>query len=238
MKIETQGIILWYLRYGENSVISHIYTEEYGRQAFIFKGIKSAKGRQKFSFLQPLSLVRLPIDYRPNKELYTGNGAHPFHVMQSIPFQQVKNSVAFFLAELLSKVLQAHEADAPLFRFLKESILLLDNEEFRGVNFHLAFLVKLTQFLGIQPEESEDPNGLLSITQGEFSIASYVDSLSLEQSLLWQKMQNKPLDACDSLELSREQRNVFLQKLLQYYSYHLHDLGKLKSLAVLQEIFQ
>lgn len=237
MKTRTQGILLWYIRHGETSIIAHFYTREYGRQAFIFKRVKGKKSRHKFPFFQPLAFVELFLDYRQKKEIYSGNGAQPLYVFQSIPFQQVKNSITFFLAEFLSKVLQIHEGDVPLFEFLKTSILFLDQETTRGVNFHLIFLVKLTEFLGIQVDVDVPAALYLNIETGTFTAEPTENSFTQEQSMLWKKFQIDDWQVCDILPLSRDQRNVFLGKVLQYYSYHLHDFNTLKSLSVLQELF-
>ncbi len=239
MRIKTAGIILRYFRYGDNGMIAHIYTKEYGRQAFIFKGGSSRNAKRKMNFLQPLALVELPIDYRLQKELYTGNGTQSLQTFQSIPFQQIKSSIAFFLAEVLSKVLHLYDADEQLFEFLQEAILFLDEEETKGANFHLAFLIKLTEYLGIQPMLAEEENAcFLNISYGEFSNNEDVDSLSAQNSELWKDFQKKPFHTADEMALSREQRNELLQNVLKYYTYHLQDLGKLKSLGVLQELFQ
>ncbi len=223
MKIKTVGIVLRYFRYGDNGMIAHIYTKEYGRQAFIFKGGSSRATKRKMNFLQPLSLVELPIDYRPQKELYLGNGTQSLQPFQTIPFRQIKSSIAFFLAEVLSKLLQIHESDEPLFDFLQDAIRFLDEESTKGTNFHLTFLVKLMQFLGIQPNlEGED-----SLDVMQFN----------EDFPFWKTFQESTWKACDCLALSRDQRNAFLHKILAYYSFHLQDLTNLKSLSVLQEIF-
>ncbi len=204
-------------------MIAHIYTKEYGRQAFIFKGGSSRTAKRKMNFLQPLALVELPIDYRPQKELYLGNGTQSLQPFQTIPFQQIKSSIVFFLAEVLSKLLQIHESDEPLFDFLQDAIQLLDEENTKGTNFHLTFLVKLMQFLGIQPDlEGEDSLDLMQFN---------------EDLPLWQTFQESTWETCDCLVLSRDQRNAFLDKILTYYSFHLQDLTNLKSLSVLQEIF-
>lgn len=238
MRTQTVGIVLRYFRYGDNGVIAHIYTKDYGRQSFIFKSAKSRKSKNKLNFLQPLAFVELPIDYKPQKELYSSNGATLYQIFENIPFQQVKNSIAFFIAELLCKVLhQACEKDEPLFLFLEEAISFLDKETTRGANFHLAFLVKLTEFLGIRPIENDTEHSFLNISQGEFSLFSEVDSLTNTHSKLWKELQNNTWDNCDIIALSREQRNSFLSKVLQYYSYHFQDLGKFKSLDVLHEVF-
>ncbi len=224
MKIRTEGIVLHYFRYGDNGMIAHIYTKEYGRQSFIFKGGNSKSAKRKLNFLQPLSLVEVPIDYRPQKELYIGNGTQFLHTFQSIPFQQIKSSSAFFLAEILSKLLQIYEKDEPLFAFLSEAILFLDREETKGANFHLTFLVKLMQFMGIQPNFEE--NELSEIVSNQ------------EDLLLWQNLENMTWEESDNLALSREYRNNFLQKLLEYYTFYFQDVTKLKSLSILQEVFQ
>lgn len=224
MRTQTSGIVLRYFRYGENGMIAHIYTQNYGRQTFLFKGAKSRSAKRKLSFLQPLALVEIPMDYRPEKELYAVNGAYATVGFQSIPFQQIKSSSAFFLAEILSRLLQIHESDKPLFSFLENAIQFLDDKTTKGANFHLTFLVKLQQFLGIQPNFEE--NDFFGVVDAK------------EYLPLWQTFQNATWEKCDCLALSRDQRNEFLQKLLHYYSFHLQDLSGLKSLAVLQEVFQ
>ncbi len=239
MKIKTAGIILRYFRYGDNGMIAHIYTQAYGRQAFIFKGGSTRNAKRKMNFLQPLSLVEIPIDYRPQKELYLGNGTQSLQTFQTIPFQQTKSSIAFFLAEVLSKVLHLYDADEQLFQFLKEAVFHLDKEETKGTNFHLCFLIKLTEYLGIQPMITNEKNSrFLNINYGEFRENEDVDSLSEENSELWKSFQKKPFYIADEIALSRQQRNELLQHILKYYTYHLQDLENLKSLDVLQEIFQ
>lgn len=238
MRIQTEGIVLRYFRYGDSAMIAHIYTEAYGRQSFFFRGAKSRSAKRKMHFLQPLALLEIPIDYKASKEFYTGNGAQTLQIFNSIPFEQIKTSCAFFIAELLSKLLQAHEADKPLFDFLKAAILFLDSDTTKGANFHLTFLVKLTSFLGIQPEIVATERAFLNIAKGKFTTLHEAESCSEEHSLLWKTLQKENWIYCDELLLSREQRNSFLKKLLQYYTYHLQDLGQLKSLVVLQNVFE
>ncbi len=224
MKEQTAGIVLRYFRYGDSSIIAHIYTEKYGRQTFIFKAAKTRSTKRKINFLQPLALVELPIDYNPKKELYPGNGTQILRVFQSIPFLQVKNSCAFFLAEVLGKLLQTQEADQPLFMFLTDAISFLDKESTKGANFHLTFLIKLMEYFGIQPDWEVTETLEIQIKE--------------EEDTLWKAFQLGTWEECDALPLAREQRNLFLDKILAYYSFHLQEMGQLKSLAVLQEVFQ
>lgn len=239
MKIITEGIVLRYFRYGDNGVIAHIYTRDYGRQTFIFKGAKSSKTQRKVNFLQPLFLLNLPIDYRPQKEMYAGNAAQLAHNYGSIPFQYTKSSIAFFIAELLSKTLQTQEADNLLFDFLKEAFFYLDNPSTNGRNFHLTFLAKFSKFIGIQPAENlSKATPYFSILQGEYISTQLADCLDEAQSILVDQLQKNSWKDCDKIALSHHQRNAFLEKWLQYYHQHCHDFGQLQSLAVLQELFK
>lgn len=238
MTTHTKGIILRYFKYGENSVIAHIYTRHFGKQSFIFRGAKSRKSKQKINFLQPLFLLDIPISYRENKDLYTGNGATIYYPFQSIPFDYTKNAVAFFLAEFLSKTLHTQEEDSSLFAFLVDAILKLDSETTKSENFHLHFLVKLTHQLGIQPStnySSDTP--FLSITHGKYISNEESYSFDKEYSRIFYSLQTDNWNKNTELPFSRIQRNKLLTKILNYYTYHFNELKNLKSLSVLNELF-
>ena len=47
----TKGIALHYYKYSENSVIAKIFTEKFGLQSYIIKGIRNKNSKQKLSIL-------------------------------------------------------------------------------------------------------------------------------------------------------------------------------------------
>ena len=47
MKYKSRAIALSYLKQGESSIISKIFTEEKGLQSFIIKGVRSKKSKKK-----------------------------------------------------------------------------------------------------------------------------------------------------------------------------------------------
>lgn len=238
MRIKTEAIVVKYFRYSENSIIAHLYTREYGRQTFLFKGGKTKKTQQKINFLQPLYQLEVPIDFRENRTMYNGNGATMLYNYQSIPFAHIKRAISFFLAELLSQTLHTQEKDDKLFLFLNNSFSFFDKEEVKGSNFHLAFMVKLSLYLGISPIANyTEQSPFLSIEQGCYTSELLPNSLDKEMSYIIFQMQKSNWEECEQIALSRNMRTALLFKLLQYYNYHLHDFGEIKSLAVLQELF-
>jgi DNA repair protein RecO (recombination protein O) len=66
---KTSGIVLGFLRYGDSSIITRVYTEEYGLQSYIVNGVRSAKAKNKISLYQPLTLLDLVVYHKENKDL-------------------------------------------------------------------------------------------------------------------------------------------------------------------------
>ena len=59
---KTQGIVLRSLRYGETSLISHIFTRANGVQSFMVQGVRTSSQRSnKAALLQPASLLELVV---------------------------------------------------------------------------------------------------------------------------------------------------------------------------------
>lgn len=238
MRIKTEAIVIKYFKYSESSIIAHLYTRAYGRQTFIFKGIKTKKSQQKINFLQPLHQIEIPIDFRENKTMYNGNGATILYNYQSIPFSHIKRAISFFLAELLSHTLYAQEKDDRLFDFLREAFSFFDREEVKGSNFHLAFMVKFSHYIGIEPIANyTEENPFLAIEQGSYVSEQLPNSFDKETSAIIFQIQQSDWYECEELSLSRSMRTSLLVSLIRYYNYHIHDFGEMKSLPVLQELF-
>ena len=59
MLATTEGIVLHLIKYRESSVITTIYTRDFGRQSYLINAARSKKSKNKASLLQPLFLVDL-----------------------------------------------------------------------------------------------------------------------------------------------------------------------------------
>ena len=58
---KTRGIVLHHIKYSETSIIATIYTEVFGRQSYIIKGIRNKKSKIKANILQPLFLLNMEV---------------------------------------------------------------------------------------------------------------------------------------------------------------------------------
>lgn len=236
----TKGVVLQYFKYSENSIITKIYTEKFGIQSYILKGINSKKNRAQKAFLQPLSLVELNVYYKENKELQNLREIKPNVVFQSIPFNIYKSSIAFFLAEVLSKLIKEEEPNQALFDYIYHSIEFFDISEKWGHNFHILFLLQLTRYFGIYPQESENHEALFfDYQEGAFKMLKPQHNYfsSAEETTIIKQLLGFKFNVQEDFEISNQIRRSILAGLIEYYSIHLSNLKNLKSKEILVEIY-
>jgi DNA repair protein RecO (recombination protein O) len=153
MYVSTQGIVLQSIKYSDNSLIVKIFTRKNGVVSFIIKNAFSKKSKQPASYFAPLTI--LDIIY---KETFTERISFLKEVTLAQPFHAIhsdikKSSILLFYQELLMKLLcQANAPDEPLFDFISEHLLKLEEIQELTPDFHIVFLIQLIQQLGYAPE--------------------------------------------------------------------------------------
>ena len=159
--------------------------------------------------------------------------------LQSIPFALSKSSLALFISELLYKVVKEEEANKELFNFLYHSILMLDELEEGVANFHLHFLAQLSKYLGFYPQPKQEDCSYFDVKTGEFCVLRPRHPLffSAENTLLLSQLMGLSASQLSQLELNRHQRYSFLSSMMEFYCFHFESLAQLKSLQVLNEVF-
>ena len=239
MQAKTRGIFLHHINYSETSIIARIYTEKFGRQSYIVNGVRQKKSSVKMNFFQPFSLLDMEVYYRPGRDLQRLNDARIAVPFEEIPFDIKKSSQVIFLAEVLLKCLREEEPHAELFDFLFYSICLLDKKKEGSANFHLAFLFRLTYYLGVFPQLPEN----LQSAYFDLEAASFCSSEPLhkqfmdqETTLKFRELFQTELHQIEMLSYNNRLRTVLLTRLLDYYKLHLDLVGEIKSLDILKEV--
>ncbi len=225
---KTRGIVLSYLRYRETSIIVRIYTEEFGMQSYLVNSVRTAKSKSnRIALFQPLTLLDMVVYYRPDRDLHRLSEVKTNHPFQSLPFDMAKSSIALFISELMTKSLKEETGNPQLFRFLKDSVLFLEEAPGNFENFHIAFLLKLSLYLGFGPESDREFDEQLRENSYPFlPDQETTDALNI--------LLRRPYGA--PVRLSRLNRNELLDALVAYYGIHIDSLGEVKSLTVLREV--
>lgn len=237
---KTKGIVLHYIKYGDSSIIVHIYTDVFGRQAYIVNGVRNKKSKIRLSRFQPLSVLELDVYYKSTREIQRIKDLKNYLPLQTVHNDIVKSTIAIFISEIIYKTLREVEPNKPLFDFIYNSIKLLDIKTTGIENFHLVFLLLLSKYLGILPQLKDiDRPGLVDAGQTTTSVESLQQLFILtgqEREGLYE-LYKCSFNDLEKIKIDNNTRSSLLEKLVEYYKIHLEGIGDIKSLAVLKEVF-
>lgn len=237
---KTKGIVLRTVDYSDTSIITKIYTEQFGIQSYLIKGAKRKKASVKANLFQPFALLELVVYKKEKKQLQTLKEARPEIHFTSIPHKPIKISILFFLNEIVFKCLHEEENNPELFSFLHETIQTLDSADKNYSALHLIFLLRFSRFLGFFPQgKFSETNSIFDLREGKFirEEPTHPDFLGKENSKLLSKLISINYYSMDNLILSGKERKNLLDLLLRFYQLHLSNMGSISSHKVLEQVF-
>ncbi len=237
---KTKVIVLHTIRYGESSIIVQCFTEKWGRQSFIMKGVRKSKKNNRASLFQPLFLLNFDIYFKPNRDIQWIKEVSMINPMNSLQQDITKRLQALFIAEILSKTLREEEQNVVLFQFLEASISYFETMESASASFHLLFLFQFTRYLGFEPQANySEKKKYFNPELGTFTDGANTTDLTREEELgkYWHACFSNNYEALDKLIVNQSGRNIFLDSLLEFYMFHVESLKEIKSVEILRTIF-
>ncbi len=234
------AIILHTLKYRDSSLLVYAYTDLFGRQTYVVNGVRSEKNKMGMACFQPLTLLDAVAFNNPKSELQRLKEYRLAIPLQDISFDVHKNAMALFMGEVVYKTVREHEPNQPLFEFLRQSVLELENIHEGAANYHLYFLAQLAAYLGYAPGNDYSPEcSYFDIPSGEFTPVRPKHDLffSPEQSALLGCLLETDYTGLSALALNREQRNTFVNNMLKFYDHHFDRLSPVRSWSVLGEVY-
>jgi len=219
---KTQGVVFRLTNYSDSSIIVTIFTAAFGLQAYIVNGVRGKSRKTNLALYQPLTLLDLVVYHRENASILRIKEVKCIHPYQSITSDFRKSSIAMFLNEVINKAVKEQSHARETCEFLIRSFIHLDLQTNNIENFHLIFLIRLTQHLGFRPTE------LSELLGGNFAYEAEEEILS------------KLLIAnyADPISMTNIQRRNILDLLVRFYATHSDNFGELKSLSVVRELIQ
>ena len=194
----------------------------------------------KRAFFQPLSLIEIEADLKGSRQLQRIKEVRCLYPFAGIPYDQIKNSLSFFVAEVLYRSLRDTEKNTTLFDFLMQSIQMLDLCEKGIANFHIVFLIKLTRYIGFYPNlEGQRPGWYFDLSGGVFVPVCPIHNAWLNPSDAerFARLMQINYENMSAFHFEHNQRIEIIRQMLNYYRIHLTDFPPIKSLEVLQEVF-
>jgi len=239
MLITTRGVVLYQTDYSETSIIVKIYTEQFGLQSYIVKGVRKKGARIKRNLFGPLSLVELVAYRKENAGLQMMKDVTCYHQLNAIASDIAKSSVVLFMNELLYRAIPEEMHDKSLFDFLYNSVIQLDQTSGNVSAFPLLFAIQLAHYLGFEPHNNYTADrNVFDLQEGNFcrQLPGHPNYLLEPMSLTLSGILDTGLNQALFLDINT--RSVLLEKIIEYYRLHIPSLGELKSHHILNTVLR
>ena len=218
-----RGIVLHTLKYGDTSMVAYLLTDVGGRRSYMVQGVRSRSGRgSKLALFQPMFPVEFEGLESPRQQMDRFKEVRAGFVLQSLPFDVRKSTMALFMAEVLwgsAEALDAMDEGVP--------------------NFHLWFLANLSRLLGFRPGNDYTPGAWFDIREGLYSVVrpAHPGVMTQECASLLDRMLSCDVRRLGDVGLNRDRRSEFLNAMLAYFGYHLDAISAVQSVRILKEVF-
>ena len=228
MKSKAELIILNHTKFGENSIVLHTLSSEYGRRGFLVK----VSPRTAMALFLPLNILEAEVTENPKSSLWFARNFVSVNPLNGIRSNIHKNTMTLFMSEVLYRVVKDQTNEDGLADWLKGQILTLDALQSDFANFHLLFLLNLCAALGFDPDLAGLAPFIANCHPERSEGSSSGRNLQALESLL-----RLPFAEALLLPLSGVDRNAIAESILKYIEYHTESAVNIRSLAVLREIY-
>ena len=237
---KARGIVLNCVKYGDKAVIVNLLTDTLGRQSYIVQGLGSGKGRgSKLALLQPMFALEFEGLISDKSDLHRMKDVHSGVLLQTLPYDIRKSTIALFMAEVLYRLIGESESNEQLFDFIWGSVEALDAIEEGVANFHLWFLANLSRYLGYFPGNEHQKGCWFDMREGLYTrtMPLHDHLMNEEEAELLRDLTECDLECLGEIPLNRDQRVAMLSRLVEYYAIHLEAIRSVRSIEILQEVF-
>ncbi|MDR2586557.1 MAG: DNA repair protein RecO C-terminal domain-containing protein [Prevotellaceae bacterium] len=236
-------IVLLTIKYSDTSLLVYAYTNLFGRQTYILRGIRTAKKHSAAAHFFPLHILEAQVYHKTGASIHHIKEFHTDNPLLGIRTHLHKSAIALFLGEVLYKTIKEEEPNETLFHFLTGAIFELDLLTQVVANFHLYFLAQLNIHLGFAPLINFHPQHapVFDIQKGHFdSIGKSTGPIfSVETSALFYRLCTASnASEAASIAMNGVQRRLIIDAIVQYLSFHLNTPLVFKSPEVLQQVLQ
>ncbi|MEM9894938.1 MAG: recombination protein O N-terminal domain-containing protein [Bacteroidota bacterium] len=222
---KTKGIVLGYIKYGDTSIITRIYTEQFGYASFIVNSIRSQKTKKSIGYFNPFTLLDMVVYLKQSRDIQRVSEFKSYHPLHRLHFEPVRSAVTMFLTEVFIKLIQEdHSQNKPLFHFLEHSVKSLDQLDDGLAFFHLQFLLKLASYLGYEIQEID------TLYRSMDKLTPYFKNSHLLEAMISDQYGS-------SYDINLADRNSLLSAILDFYGHHA-QITRPKSLNILRSLLE
>ncbi|TXI85265.1 MAG: DNA repair protein RecO [Crocinitomicaceae bacterium] len=234
MKTTERGIILSRIPYSETSTIIRCFTLNHGLKSFLFQGAKKKNGH----ILMAMAPIEFTYYQRSDSQLGKMTEAQLYLSLQDLRFHPIKSVLLFFMAEMLLHTLHEDAKDEPLFQFVQDELMWLD-ESSEFTNYPIYWLLELTQHLGFYPYVVDEQGAYFDLEDGQFVQHSPYNHTSQKSETvnLLRELIGHSKNELLAWNISKSDRKKLTQLLFEYYQFHIPNFKELKSIEIIESIW-
>lgn len=233
-----KGILLRKIKYSDSGVVLNIYTEKYGYQSYFVKSSKLKKNGLYLGGLASLSLLEVTSKVSSSDKMNYIENLNLYLAYHHILYDYKKTAVLLFLNEVLLKLLNRKGEDVILYHFLESSLTKLENMEELLPDFHLKFLIRLSEVLGFVPRADYSGKTLFfCLETASFHAVKDVLHTFLNENCSYYLLDNLS-NSQTSYKLGFSDRKLFLKQYLYYMSFYVSDFSDFKTIEILEDVMR
>ena len=235
---ETPAIVLSVIKYNDTDAVVKTYTAQTGFTAFFVRGFfKGRKSRHYKATFQPGALLELIFHFKNKGQLERFKDVRLLYHYKNIHQDFDKLNIVTFLREILLESLKNEQGDDKLFQFIFKKFVSLD-QEILDPDFHLKFMLQLTQYLGFFPD--------LQTSGAYFDLqnAVFVEQIPLnpylnkQETSLFRDFSGMIFATEKYTKLKQSDRKVLIDLLLRFYSHHVSQFNTPNSVKILHQMYE
>lgn len=232
-------IALRTVRYNDRHNILTAYSRQRGRVVMILPAGSGQKAIRARALTQPMAVFQCVADVRPNRDMMQVRDIRAAGVARAD--HPMRSALGLFMADLLASVLREPQCDVHLFDFVVEMAAYLAVAKSGSLaNLHICFMLRLQHFMGIEPDWSTYTDGaVFDMADGIFRQSAPLHGQWLpsgEAAGAWH-LRRMTMRNCSCFRMSHAERNLILDRIIQYYQIHFPGIGTMSSLEVLRAVF-
>jgi len=224
-----KGFLLSYIRYGDHDAILNCFTESHGYFSFFAKGIYAPSNKKK-AYLFPLNEVEITVNSIKNGQIVK---ASKIELLKSYYDEKSlnMNCILMFSSDFLHQVLRNENENHSLY---SEIDLFLNALRLGNMTAHSTLVFNILRHNGLHPLDSNLP--FLNPQSGNFENQESNALFDEKISEIWKKY-IKTVENY-TIHIPRAERNLFIESLMMYYSFHFDHFRTPDSLDILKQIFE
>tara|TARA_B100000953_G_scaffold298983_1_gene297396 strand:- start:493 stop:1161 length:669 start_codon:yes stop_codon:yes gene_type:complete len=217
--LSSKGLVLKVFPYSDTSIISNIFTDDYGKLTFIVKGIRKPK-KPLLSILQPFNLIELQYYYKRDRGIQLIKEADII-----ISFEKLRNNfstiiIGSTILNIINKVFEKEYSNDVVFRLIYKTLNKLSDINYHNKIYFLFFIFHLNKQLGFMPNIDEVKNDINQ--KGAF----FLDQIN-----------ETHIDELLTIEIDSDTLKKTYNFLIFFMKYHINSMGNIKGLEQIEKIY-